>query len=789
MSSRKSSVDSMGEFFGASKTDNNNIEKKPEEDDISPSAAITTLIKTQPVIHHPQTASDTSNKNSQHTPSKTNLSKTPASLSPKAKPIDTPQSKLYESDFDDDKRQTNTERSLENKKKFSSGRLLPPPKQHSYESPRRATDSKLIASYTTTNHINKNPNNYMRRKERFLPNIRPPKHRKGILKRPTKDHRSEFEKRITSAKRHQMNQLNSCIAEVRRQLEEERVENRTLRLIKHREEKELTKFAGQEEDLLLVLRNFSNEIEQVKEQITHEREANVKLEKQMAHRDRILNDQKRRMRVYIKLIDEQDLDDAEELRERLKKTNKKLKQNQEQLSNQEKQIENLEKNYRHEIHRELLKRRDLKREIDDQSNKYTNLFLKFEDKARQVDTMHIYIQRGGRRPSHSSTNLLKSLSLQSLEDESPRFREKILEYDKKRREEEKLKLKSKPLPLPNHNNNSPPKRERKKYVPNFEQKLPIKKPTAVVLSHVKHDEKPSTIENEPLPANGKPPARRLSTPKSTDEDRSDLDQETVSDFIHLKPPSAPSKTIQRREQHLSQAPIHKRSLTPTSPPFDPKFATLGTNGTTTRLNPFRNMEPLAPIKPSVKHELDDKWNSTFDADDKEDQRSTLTSDQSTKKTPPSSQPSSLIMFDPATSSTNGHQKKPPARVTATTNMFDFDQSVNNLHDGVPISTPTKTKRSVDPFDSLFGNKTNKPTTHMNGRDDTFTTATTDKSDPLDFNFDKTAPATTTVSTAIKTTSKQYPLKNDKLQRPKIITTAPKPIPNRTVVEEIEEFIL
>ncbi|CAF4219202.1 unnamed protein product, partial [Rotaria magnacalcarata] len=101
----------------------------------------------------------------------------------------------------------------------------------------------------------------------------------------------------------------------------------------------------------------------------------------------------------------------------------------------------------HEIHQELLKRRDLKREIEDQSQKYTNLFLKFEDKARQVDTMHIYIQRGGRRPSHSSTNLLKSLSLQSLEDESPRFREKILEYDKKRREEEKLKPKPKPLPL------------------------------------------------------------------------------------------------------------------------------------------------------------------------------------------------------------------------------------------------------------------------------------------------------------------------------------------------------
>lgn len=105
--------------------------------------------------------------------------------------------------------------------------------------------------------------------------------------------------------------------------------------------------------------------------------------------------------------------------------------------------------------------------------------------------MHIYIQRGGRRPSHSSTNLIKSLSLQSLEDASPRFREKVLEYDKKRREQDKLKPKPKPLPLPNAN--SPPKRERKKYVPNFETKRPLKKSTSVVIPN--QDEKPMIVEH------------------------------------------------------------------------------------------------------------------------------------------------------------------------------------------------------------------------------------------------------------------------------------------------------
>ncbi len=105
----------------------------------------------------------------------------------------------------------------------------------------------------------------------------------------------------------------------------------------------------------------------------------------------------------------------------------------------------------------------MKHQIEDQGKKYTDLLLRFEEKSRQVGTMHIYIQRGGRRPSDSSSyNLSKARSWQSLEDTSPRFREKILEYDKKRREEEKLKPRPKLKPLII---NPPPKPERKKICP------------------------------------------------------------------------------------------------------------------------------------------------------------------------------------------------------------------------------------------------------------------------------------------------------------------------------------
>ncbi|CAF3747645.1 unnamed protein product [Rotaria sp. Silwood1] len=804
MSSRKGSVDSFDEFFGETKPDNNN-DKKQKEDDISPSIDVANPIRTQPIIHHPQTASDKiSNKNSETILSTKHINKTSASLSSKSKhidsqqskSIDSPQSKIYESDFDDNKEHENIDINIDNKKNYI---LLSSQKKHSSEIIHRTNETKLKTLYTLK-HDN------IRRKEKFLPYIRPSKQRKGITKRYPKDNKNEIEKRLLSAQNNKLKQLQSYINEIRRQLEEERIENRTLLLIQKREEKDLKKYTNQLEDIRLIAQDFTQEIEDVKEKINNEREIKLKLEQEIEQHDHILQNQTKRMRFFKKLlINETNLNETEQLREQLNEANKKLKKYQEIISNKEKEIENLEKNYRHEINHELIKQRNLKHEIDNHSIKYNDLLLKCEDKTRQIDTMHIYIQRGGRRPSHSSSKLTKSYSLQSLQDTSPRFREKILEYDKKRREQQqqqqKLKPKLKPLILPN--NNPPLKHERKKYIPKLEQKSQTKKSSSI-LSHIKHDEKSSTIENEHLLTKDKRQVRRLSTPNSIDEDKSELDDETVSDFIHLKPPSAPTKGMQRREQHLSQSPIHKRSLTPLSPPFESKFSSLGTNeSTTTTSNLLKRTEPLPLVKPPVKRQLDDKWTNLIDINKKEestkeDLLSKLLSDEEQEKksttttqlSPPSSQPASLIMFEPTSSSTNGHLKKPPTRLT-TTNVYDFNKAVINLHDGVPVTaqptTTTKTRTSIDPFESLFNNKSTKSTNHVTGRDDTFTT-TTDKSDPFDSPFGE-SPSATNISTTIKPNSKQYPLQNDKLQRPKVVTNPSKPVPNRTVVEEIEEFVL
>ena len=118
------------------------------------------------------------------------------------------------------------------------------------------------------------------------------------------------------------------------------------------------------------------------------------------------------------------------------------------------------------------KQRDLKRELDTRSKKYSELLLKFEEKTRHMDTMHIYAQRGGVRPSDSPSTLPKSRSLQSLHDPSPRGREKTVDLDKKKRDQQqehdrKPKARPQPPPAPTSNGSSP-KQEKKKIVPRKE---------------------------------------------------------------------------------------------------------------------------------------------------------------------------------------------------------------------------------------------------------------------------------------------------------------------------------
>lgn len=97
------------------------------------------------------------------------------------------------------------------------------------------------------------------------------------------------------------------------------------------------------------------------------------------------------------------------------------------FSFKERYIENLEKNHRHELKQELGKQRQLKRELEGKVEKYNELLSKYEEKNRQIDTMHIYAQRVKKPNEESPRPIAKAQSLQSLNETVPRHKEKRVE--------------------------------------------------------------------------------------------------------------------------------------------------------------------------------------------------------------------------------------------------------------------------------------------------------------------------------------------------------------------------
>lgn len=158
----------------------------------------------------------------------------------------------------------------------------------------------------------------LRKKERFLPYIRS----KVTIKRK----RSHIEDRIHSAQQQKFNELQSRLNELRRQLENEQEENRTLKIIQKREEQTLKKYEDQEYDIHRVARDFTNEIREVKEQLNEQREIKEKLQVQFEEREQKFVEQRKKLRHFEKLVNDVDLDDGEELKEKYQKLTKKLKQ-------------------------------------------------------------------------------------------------------------------------------------------------------------------------------------------------------------------------------------------------------------------------------------------------------------------------------------------------------------------------------------------------------------------------------------------------------------------------------
>ena len=242
---------------------------------------------------------------------------------------------MYLLDFDDDDNAYDEEESTPERKQHSSE---PAKKGRVSETRRRGSDSEVKSSFTVAPRRHKSNNENSQRREPRLPYIRPAQPRRPVYPprrqrdSGTSSTKADQEKRVLSARKDKLKLMESQLAELRRQLEDQRIENSTLRNIQRREEKAIKKYEEKEYDIHRIVRDYNHEIDHIKQVLTNERETKTRLEKQMEVRDEKLREQTKRLKQFEKIVQEKNLDERFELREKLNETDKKLQDYQEKLT-------------------------------------------------------------------------------------------------------------------------------------------------------------------------------------------------------------------------------------------------------------------------------------------------------------------------------------------------------------------------------------------------------------------------------------------------------------------------
>lgn len=242
-------------------------------------------------------------------------------------------------DFDEEDQTFDDNESVSHSPVERSRPTIPPPKQRSSDVIRRGSDSDVKKSYVIPRQTKPKTEAAPRRKEASsVPRVQPhPVRQTNYPVRRQKDFisnsaKSEHEQRALSAKHDKLKGLEARIAELRRELENQRVENSTLRTIQRREEKAIKKYEEKEYDIHRIVRDYTNQIDHVRNVLATERENRQRLEKQMESRDEKLREQTQKIKKYETIVQEKNLDERYELKEKLTEADKKLQKFQEKLT-------------------------------------------------------------------------------------------------------------------------------------------------------------------------------------------------------------------------------------------------------------------------------------------------------------------------------------------------------------------------------------------------------------------------------------------------------------------------
>lgn len=251
-------------------------------------------------------------------------------------------------------------------------------------------------------------------------------------------------KRVLSARRLKINEIQNQNQELHLQLKELRDENKLLKKTQLRADKALQKFEDRESELPQLIQRQNNEVRSLKDQIRKWREKYEKTDRYLRDAEDELEKVKVKLKKLKSLADEKDLPERAELNKKLNNSELEIEAKEVKIKELERYIQNLEKNHRHELGIERARQKDTQRQLAQLREENDKLSVTVKEKDKEIQIKNIYANRAAKPPhrlpnSYSGTPhdtpppRRRRPSLSEADKVTPRERAKQME--EKRREE------------------------------------------------------------------------------------------------------------------------------------------------------------------------------------------------------------------------------------------------------------------------------------------------------------------------------------------------------------------
>ncbi|KAL4232714.1 Lebercilin [Mactra antiquata] len=251
-------------------------------------------------------------------------------------------------------------------------------------------------------------------------------------------------KRVLSARRHKINEIQNLNQELIQQLKDLKDENKLLKKTQFRTDKALQKFEDRESELPALIQRQNNEVRSLKDQIRKWREKYEKTDRYLRDAEDDLDKVKAKMKKLKSLADEKDLPERSELNKKLNNAELEIEAKEVKIRELERYVQNLEKNHKHELGIERARQRDHSKQLTQLREENERLQSTVKEKDKEIQIKNIYVNRA-QKPPHRLPNSYSGTphgtppprrrrpSLSEADKMTPRDRAKQME--EKRREE------------------------------------------------------------------------------------------------------------------------------------------------------------------------------------------------------------------------------------------------------------------------------------------------------------------------------------------------------------------